>query len=148
MVNPARSSRGSCNLTHVAASRRLESGNGEDDYAFTQHALYFFALLVLGVMLVIFGFGRVGAAAATERGAFVAGTAQRGAPAGAQVQAAFFRGFANADAGSLAVEFGERSVRLRLNRHLVLAVPLFGSIDAHQEAAMEKRRERFYGGPE
>lgn len=127
---------------------RLESGNGEDDFAFTQHALYFFALLLLGVMLVIIGFGRVGAAAATERGAYVAGTAHAGAPAGAQVQAAFFRGFANADADGLAVEYSGRNVRLRMYRRVVLSVPLFGVIDARQEAAMEKRRERFYGGPE
>ena len=144
MVNPARNS---CKPP-LPTKRRLESGNGEDDFAFTQHTLYFFGLLLLGVMLVIVGFGRVGAAAATERGAYVAGTAQRGAQAGAQVQAAFFNGFANANAEGLAVEYAGRNVRLRMNRRVVLSVPLLGPIDARQEAAMEKRRERFYGGPE
>ncbi len=143
MVNPARSNR-----KLPGAARRLESGNGDDDFAFSQHALYFFALLLLGVMLVIIGFGRVGAAAATERGAYVAGTAQRGAEAGVQMQATFFNGFANAYAEGLAVEYVGRNVRLRMDRRVVLSVPLFGRIDARQEAAMEKRRERFYGGPE
>ncbi len=147
MVNPVRNNWRTCKRWD-AAPRRLESGNGEDDFAFSQHALYFFGLLLLGVMLMIIGFGRVGAAAATERGAYAAGTEQRGAAAGAQVQAAFFRGFANADADGLAVEYAGRNVRLRMNRRVVLAVPLFGPIDARQEAAMEKRRERFYGGPE
>lgn len=143
MANPARSRR-----KLPSAARRLESGNGEDDFAFSQHALYFFALLVLGVMLVIIGFGRVGAAAATERGAYVAATAHRGAEAGVQVQTAFFHGFANANAEGLAVEYVGRNVRLRMDRRVVLSVPLFGRIDGHQEAAIEKRRERFYGGPE
>jgi len=122
--------------------RRAERGDA-DAYSTAANAPLLFGLLAFGITVAALGFGRIGAAAAVERGAFAAGT--RVSAVGVGDAAIHFRAWAG-NGGSPEQRNAGRMVVVSLSRSVQFGGSVVGRFDAVQRGAMAKRVERFYPG--
>ena len=123
----------------------LERGDG-DTYGFTAATPVLFGLLAFGLTVAALGFGRIGASAAAERGAYAAATRQEGPAIGLSIAASFFSGWSGATNGGTSLSTGDQSVRIIIVRNAEFGGPLSGMLQGSQAGAMQKRTERFYQG--
>ncbi len=122
--------------------RRAERGDA-DAFSTVANAPLLFGLLAFGVTMAALGFGRVGAAAAAERGAYAAGT--RLPAVGVSVANSHFRAWSARDISAGQTNSG-RVVVVSLSRNVSFGGGGIGRFDASQRGAMAKRVERFYPG--
>lgn len=125
--------------------RLLERGDG-DTFAMTASAPLLFGLLAFGITVAALGFGRVGASAAAERGAYAAGTRVEGVAVGSAAAASFFAGWSGGPAANAGVSANGRTVRVTVGRRVAFGGAFLGAFTGSQTGAMEKRVERFYPG--
>ena len=122
-----------------------ERGDGETA-SFVASTPVLFGLLAFGITVAALGFGRIGAAAAAERGAYAAGTKVEGVQAGPAVTLRFLGHWANAGGAAAGADVGEKSVRVTVEREATYGGAWLGRFIAEQSGAMQKRIERFYPG--
>ncbi|MCX6017178.1 MAG: hypothetical protein NTZ50_01515, partial [Chloroflexi bacterium] len=122
-----------------------ERGDGETA-SFIASTPVLFGLLAFGITVAALGFGRIGAAAAAERGAYAAGTKIEGVQSGPAVTLRFLGGWASASGAAAGTDVGEKSVRVTVERSATYGGAWLGRYVAEQTGAMRKRIERFYPG--